>query len=88
MDGRRIFFNDWLNVLEEMIEQNMNFSKEVFEVTQNETFEDYVTRDENLLEKIKKYQKTDEEGRLYMWLFPRELEDIMWVALENRINSK
>lgn len=84
MDGRKIYFNDWLEVLIDNINENIKIRKKLMETSEDKDYHRYyIDREEKLLEKIDMYKKTDEDGNVYLWLFPRELEDISWLLLQN-----
>lgn len=86
MDGRKIYFNDWLDVLIDSIEQNTDNHHLLKEYTkETEKCEKRILENKKLIEKINKYKKTDSDGNTYLFLFPNELEEIMWIFLENKI---
>lgn len=83
MDGRKVYVNDWLEEIIADINFNMKINKEYAEKYPDGNYLSYVYRDEKLLDKIEKYKKVDNEGHIYFYFFPNELESLMWVMIEN-----
>lgn len=85
MDGRKIYFcDDW----ERMIKL-ININTQVLKLSKKEEktdkYDDYIERNEKIVEKLNKYKKVDSNGKIYLYVFPNELEDIMWILYENNI---
>lgn len=83
MDGRKVYLNEWLSELIKNINKNIEINKKMDELNPNSGYLSYVDRDQNLLDKIDKYKKTDADGNVYFYFFPNELENMLWVFLEN-----
>ncbi len=84
-NGRKIYMSEeWLNVLKE----NITLNKNILEHTGYNRIREYEIEEcENLLLKLDKYLKTDEDNNTYFYFFPNELETIMWLLLENSVVS-
>lgn len=83
MDGRKVYVNNWLEVIIKDIKYNIENNKKYADLYQDRTYLRYVDRDERLLNKLDKYKKVDNEGHIYFYFFPNELDDLMWVMAEN-----
>lgn len=83
MDGRKVYVNNWLEVIIKDIKYNIENNKKHADLYQDRTYLRYVDRDERLLNKLDKYKKVDNEGHIYFYFFPNELDDLMWVMAEN-----
>lgn len=84
--GRKVYLNEWLEVLYFNIDRNIKINEEIFEKTENEFYQSCVERDKNLKEKLDTYKKFDGD-EIYYYFFPRELVDIMWILLENNCSK-
>lgn len=89
LNGRKIYFGDWLDQLKYSIYTNIEISEVLKETKKDkkEYFEERIRICNKLIDKIEKYAKEDEIGE-YMYMFPNELEDIMWILLENSFVEK
>ena len=85
MDGRKVYVTDSLDELIESIKFNLKNTNDLAEANPEKDYRRYISRDENLLKKIDTYKKTDSNGGIYFYFFPKELEDLMWLLLENNI---
>lgn len=84
MDGRKVYLWEWYDTLKKAIELNTSMIDYIYS---EESAEKYKYRNEKLLEKLDKYKKVDENGNIYLYFFSSELEDFMWVLLENMLGN-
>ena len=84
MDGRKVYLCEWYDTLKKAIELNTSMIDYIYSV---ESVEKYKYRNDKLLEKLDKYKKVDEDGNIYFYFFPSELEDFMWALLENMLGN-
>lgn len=87
MDGRKVYLNDWLEILLKNINKNIEVNEELRDNCEDEKakekYDQHVIEDNKLLQKLDTYKKTDVEGHIFYYFFPNELESIMWILLEN-----
>lgn len=84
LDGRKVYINeDWLEALKENINDNIKFNKIIMENNPETNRTKEIDDAEYLMKKLDMYKKIDSENRIYYYLFPNELELIMWILLEN-----
>jgi len=84
LDGRKVYINeDWLEALKENINDNIKFNKIIMENNPEVNRTKEIDDAEYLLKKLDMYKKIDGENRIHYYLFPNELELIMWILLEN-----
>ncbi len=83
LNGRKIYLDGWLNILINNINYNTNINNQLYNQTKKKECQKYIDRNTKLIDKINKYKKIDNSGRVYFYFFPSELETIMWIMLEN-----
>lgn len=87
MKGRKIYFNKDYDYLIKMIDLNTEVMK-IYEKNENSNkYNRYIHRNEKIIGKLKTYKKVDENNNTFLYLFPNELEDIMWILFENNLVS-
>lgn len=83
MDGRKVYIGDWVELLIKDLYINIDLNKKLAEKHNDNRFLEYAERDEKLLDKLDKYKKVTDKGLIYYYFFPNELEDFLWMLLEN-----
>lgn len=71
----------WYNILIKAIKYNSSLINDLS--VESKTICD---RNDRLLDKLSKYQKSDEQNGIYYYFYQRELKDLFWVLLENYSN--
>lgn len=84
LDGRKIYIaEDWINSLILNIEENIRINISIMENNPDKNRAKEIDDAQYMIKKLNKYKKVDSEGKTYYYLFPNELELIMWILLEN-----
>jgi len=87
LDGRKIYFNDDYDLLIKMINLNTLMTEKKNEDNNTNKYDRYISRNNKIINKLKTYKKTDKDNNIFLYLFPNELEDIMWILFENNITN-
>lgn len=89
LNGQKVYLNDWLETLVKNINKNIEVNEELKSSCKDEEkqkeYDRHILNDNKLLKKLETYKKTDSEGHVFYYFFPNELEDIMWILLENSL---
>ena len=84
LDGRKIYISEgWIESLILNLEENIRINISIMKNNPGENRAKEIDDAQYMIKKLHKYKKTDSNGKTYYYLFPNELELIMWFLLEN-----